>query len=206
MEDIDNQPNKVILLGDTGVGKTCLIKVATDKGFDPEKSNTLTASFVRKKFLLNDQEYTFNIWDTIGQEKYRSLTKLYFKNAIIVFLVYDITSKKSFEALDFWYDQIKKELEENSYILALVGNKKDLFDNEEISEEDGKEYANQINAKFKLTSAKDDPLSFTTLLEELFTKYIQNTENKGTINIKKKSKSISLKHNDKKDKKKRKCC
>ena len=206
MEDIDNQPNKVILLGDTGVGKTCLIKVAIGEEFDPEKSNTLTASYVPKKFQLNDQEYTFNIWDTIGQEKYRALTKLYFKNAIVVILVYDITSKKSFDALDFWNEQIKKELEENSYILALVGNKKDLYNKEEISEGDGKEYANQINAKFKLTSAKDDPLSFTSLLEELFTEYIQNTENKGTINKRKKSKSISIKHNDKKDKKTRKCC
>ena len=208
MVELESDYNKVILLGDMSVGKTSLIKVATNQAFDPNYKPTLVSSYVKKEFKYNDKEYTFNIWDTIGQEKYRALTKLYFKKAIIVILVYDITKQKSFEALNYWHGLIKNELVENSYILAIVGNKKDLYEEEKVSEEQGKKYAEDSNAKFKLTSAKDDPNGFRQFLDELFTDYIEIIENKSNKKNKnhRKSSKVSLKSNANEDKKKKKCC
>ena len=133
MEDDDNfNENKVIFLGDTNVGKTSLIRISTGRKIDSGMKPTVTASFTSKRFSYNKKDYVFNLWDTIGQEKYRALVRIFFKNAIILVLVYDITNKNSFNTLNYWHEQIKNELMNDSYILAVVGNKKDLYQNEEI--------------------------------------------------------------------------
>ena len=204
MEEDQNNNDKVIFLGDSSVGKTSLIKISTGQSFNPNCSSTLTASYVSKQFKYNNNTYIFNLWDTIGQEKYRALTKIFFKDAIIVILVYDITKKTSFDSLNYWYEQIENELNDN-YILAIVGNKKDLYLEEIISEQEGKDFANSKNAKFKLSSAKDDPLSFSDFLEELFVDYINKSENK----IKNKTRGYSITKKDyvkNKNKNNNKCC
>ena len=204
MEEIDNQ-NKVIFLGDAYVGKTNLIKVSIGKPFDPNYETTLNTSYVSKYFIYNNINYTFNLWDTIGSEKYRALTKLFFKGAIIVILVYDITSEDSFKSLDYWIKEVKQELGEDP-MLAIVGNKCDLINEEQVSLKEGKMYAQNNNAKFKLTSAKDNPLGVHEFLEELFKDYI--TKNK-EIDKKssKQSKRINLnKKKQKKNSKKQNCC
>ena len=190
---------KVILLGETSVGKTSLIKVSIDKHFKSLEEVTLSFNYSVKKFNYNGKEYTFNLWDTIGQEKYRSLTKMFVNNSKIIILVYDITVQKSFQQLEFWYNQVTSLVNEEDYILAVVGNKKDLFKNEKVTEEEGKAFAKEKNAKFKLTSAKDDPLSFVSFLEELFKEYIDKDNEKSD-----KSKGKKLKKE--KNKNKSKCC
>ena len=190
---------KVILLGETYVGKTSLIKAALGQKFDASELTTFTSSYSVKKFKYNGQEYVFNLWDTIGQEKYRSLTKMFFKDSKIIILVYDITAKKTFEQLDYWYTQLVNQLGTSGYILAIVGNKKDLFIKEEVNEAQGKEFAKEKNAKFKLSSAKEDPVSFTNFLEEIFKEFIDN--NKDFLE-RKKGTSLSVPG----DKKKKKCC
>ena len=188
---------KVILLGETSVGKTSLIKVSIDKHFKSLEEVTLSFNYSVKKFNYNGKEYTFNLWDTIGQEKYRSLTKMFVNNSKIIILVYDITVQKSLKQLEYWYNQVTSLVNEEDYILAVVGNKKDLFKNEKVTEEEGKAFAKEKNAKFKLTSAKDDPLSFVIFLEELFKEFIDKSNEKSD---KRKGKKL------KKEKNKSKCC
>ena len=174
-EDSENE-NKVIFIGESGVGKTSLIKVSIGQQIDLQHTLTLTASYFSKKFIYNNQKYNFHLWDTIGQEKYRALTRMFFKDANIVILVYDITNKKSFESLDLWLDQVKNEIGDD-FILAVVGNKSDLFYEEEVSENQGKEYAKKKCAKFKLCSAKDNPADFIVFLEQLFEEFLIKTKN-----------------------------
>ena len=89
-------------------------------------------------------------------------------------LVYDITKEKSFKQLNMWYKEVNNVLNRDNYILAIVGNKKDLFDNEKVSFDRGKQFAEDIGTKFKLTSAKIDPLGFNQFLEELFIDFIND--------------------------------
>ena len=124
---------------------------------------------------------------------------MFFKDSRIVILVYDITSEKSFTELNYWYNQIVNELGNQGYILAVVGNKKDLFKQEKVNETRGKEFAKAKNAKFKLSSAKEDPLSFNTFLEQIFAEFINNNKD---ILDNKKGQSIT----NAKGKKKGKCC
>ncbi len=201
-DDDEDNGNKVIFLGESNVGKTNLIKISIGKKFEAHSLTTWSASYVPKEIDYNNQKYTFNLWDTIGQEKYRSLTKIFFKEAIIVLLVYDITERRTFEELEYWCGEVKKELGDN-YILAIVGNKIDLYTKEEVSEQEGRKYATSKGAKFKLSSAKDDPLSFVKFLEELFRDYIDKNKSK----IVGKPRGLSIHKKDiKKIKKKRKWC
>ena len=189
---------KVILLGESSVGKTSLIKVAIGKKFNSSELTTYSANYSIKKFNYNGKEYTFNLWDTIGQEKYRALTKMFFKDSKIIILVYDITAEKSFMELEYWYNQVVNELGKEGYYLAIVGNKNDLYNQEKINKDQGKKFAQSKNGKFKLTSAKDDPLSFNSLLEQMFKEFIDN--NKDYLNNIKKTAITN------KGKKKGKCC
>ena len=97
---------------------------------------------------------------------------MYFNDSKIIILVYDITDKKTFEQLTYWYNQVETLVDEQNIILAIVGNKKDLYDHEQVTEDQGKKFAKEKNAKFKLSSAKEDPLNFNEFLEELFKEFI----------------------------------
>ena len=180
------------------MGKTSLIRVSVGKKFNASELTTYSASYSIKRFNYNGKEYIFNLWDTIGQEKYRALTKMFFKDSKIVILVYDITEEKSFKELEYWYNLVESELGKEGYNLGIVGNKKDLYTKEKVNESQGKTFAQSKKAKFKLTSAKDDPLGFNNFLEELFKEFIDN--NKDYLNQKKRT-TISNK-----TKKKGKCC
>ena len=161
---------KAILIGESGVGKTNLINVSVGLEFLEYTSSTYYNSFVEKIFIINNKKYTLHLWDTIGQEKFRPLTRIFFKDSKIVILVYDKTSKKSFAELKYWYDEVKKSLGDN-IILAVVGNKEDL-DEEEVDEYEAREYAKNINAKFRMASAKKNGKAFISFLKELLVEYI----------------------------------
>ena len=186
---------KIILLGNSGVGKTSLINTVTGREFSVDEKTTEGASFSVKKIKIDKEEYIFNIWDTIGQEKFRQLTKLFYHNSKIVIFVYDITNRTSFDDLDYWIKDIKEQLGDK-IIKGLVANKLDLYLNEKVSTEEGQEYATLHKAKFIEFSAKNDsPNKFEEFLIELVKEYLPN---------KIENKNISLKKNN--GTKKKKCC
>ena len=167
---------KVILLGDSSVGKTCIINRYLTNEFFSESTSTLGSFSNKKEIIKNDTKYTINIWDTTGQEKYRSITNLFINGSNIVILVYAIDSKSSFENLDFWYNSVKEKLENENYLLSIVGNKADLTENEEVSEEEGRKFAEENNAKFYFVSAKEDPDGINNLFDSLINEFIDNSD------------------------------
>ena len=170
-KDAKNNAIKVILVGDSGTGKTNLITVAAGFDFNTNSLTTTSCSYVQKIVKIDDGEYKVNLWDTIGQEKYRSLTKIFLKDSKIVIFVYDITKRESFESLKYW-KKIIDEILGPGPKLAVVGNKNDLYYDEQVKEEEGEEYANKIGAKFLLTSAKNDPKGFIKFIDQLVLEYL----------------------------------
>ena len=206
--DVDENGNeniKVILIGNSGVGKTNLINVSSGGNFNPLEKSTLASSFIIIKLNVENRQYNLQVWDTIGQEKLRALSKLFFKNSKIVIFVYDITKRESFLGLNDWHQEVKDIIGDDT-IKGVVGNKIDLFTKEEVKDEEGEEYANTINALFRTTSAKTEPKGFTEFLQELINEYDKKSKkvaNKEKIdrNFIVKIKSNESINNDKKKKK-----
>ena len=171
MKNLEDQEIKVILVGESGTGKTSLINIAMGMKFQEGlELSTSASSFVTKIIKIGGKSYTINLWDTIGQEKFRSLTKIFIKDSRIVIFVYDITRLETFNELNFWFKTIKDVLGD-SPVLGIAGNKHDLFMKEKVSEEKAEKFAEEKGVPFKLTSAKN-PLSFNSFLEDLLKKYI----------------------------------
>ena len=168
---------KTIFLGESGVGKTNLIKAAIDDEFDETTKTTSMASCVEKSVKVNNKYYSLKLWDTIGQEKFRTMTKIFYKGAKIVIFIYDITKLKTFEELEYWVNEVKTALGDEP-ICALVGNKSDLIEDEEVDEDKAREYAFNKELKFKIVSAKSNPKDFQLFLDELLNDYIQKTGGK----------------------------
>jgi len=200
----DCQDIKTILVGMSGTGKTNIINAMINQPFDSDQITTQTSSFVDKYIEVNKKKYHIEIWDTAGQEKYKSLTKIFIKDSRIVIFVYDITTKASFEEVDYWVNTVK-EILGDAPVYALAGNKKDLFINEEVEEDLGREKAEKIGALFKLTSAKTERNQINDFLKELLEEYIK--KNGGSLQ-KDEAKGTSLDgsiDNGKKEKSKFKC-
>ena len=145
---------KVVLLGESGVGKTSIMNNFMDKDSSEETSSTTGATFSTKtlSFEKYNKSICFEIWDTAGQEKYRSLTRMFYKDASAAVLVYDITRNDSFQQLkEYWINQIK-ENSPKRIILAIAANKSDRYEEEQIKEEEGRECANANQAIFVKTS------------------------------------------------------
>ena len=152
MSDIESF--KVVLVGESGVGKTSIITQFIDQTFQEDQQSTTGGTFSTKSVKCgNNKTLKFEIWDTAGQERYRSLTKMFYKDANAAVLVYDITRKESFEELEkYWAGQIKESSPEQ-IILAVAANKSDLIDKEEVDEESARGFAERIGAIFVSTTA-----------------------------------------------------
>ena len=146
---------KITLIGDTGAGKTCIIIRYINDDFLPDKVSTMGV-FCSNKLVKEDNKLLrVDLWDTAGQEQYRSLGRHFYKDSYVIILVYDITNRESFENLKIvWYKDLLKYNEKYT-ILAVVGNKNDLYEIEKVSEDEGRNYAKEINAIFMLVSAKN---------------------------------------------------
>ena len=168
---------KIIFLGESGVGKTNLIRAAIDKEFEEGSKSTSMASCVEKSVKVDNKYYSLKLWDTIGQEKLRTLAKIFYKGAKIVIFVYDITTKKTFKELEYWVNEVKNSLGDEP-ICAVVGNKSDLIEEEEVDEDTAREYAFNKELKFKIVSAKTNQKDFQLFLDELLRDYIQKYEGK----------------------------
>ena len=202
---------KVVLVGDSGVGKTCIIQRYVNNDYNENNESTSTSTYTYKTLEYKEFNKTisFDIWDTAGQELYRALAKNFYLNASIGILVYDIRRKESFNAIkDYWYDQLKISGEENM-IFGVAGNKCDLFQEEEVTEEEGKKFAKEIGGIFQLTSCKES-IGIDDLFYECGKKYLE-TNNLVTKNDKDENNNIikitSDKNKNKANETKRnKCC
>ena len=162
---------KISLIGSSGVGKTCVLNRFSKNLYADNPNSTLSASFSEKVVKIGDKIVKCDLWDTAGQEKYRTVGKMFYKDSYIIFLVYSITNKKSFEEIQsIWYPDVKK-FGEQFQIIGVVGNKCDLFEEEQVSEEDGRKFAEEINAKFFLVSAKSG-VNINTMFESLIEEYL----------------------------------
>ena len=114
MNEEDILDIKLILLGETGVGKTSIIKRYINDEFDPTTTTSLTTSYVGKLIEKDNKKIKLNIWDTVGQEKFRSISQLFLKNTKIVIMVYSIISQESFDNLDYWLNLYKTQIDDGT--------------------------------------------------------------------------------------------
>jgi len=152
--DSRNLRIKLVLLGDSGVGKSCIVLRFVRGQFDPSSKVTVGASFLSQTISLQDSTTVkFEIWDTAGQERYSSLAPLYYRGASAAVVVYDITNPETFQKAQFWVKELQKHGSPD-IVMALVGNKADLESQREVSREEAQAYADSNGMFFIETSAK----------------------------------------------------
>ena len=167
---------KIILLGESGVGKTNLIRVTTGEEFEQNSMSSSSGSYKEGTYISSTKKkYVYHLWDTAGQEAYRSLNKIFIKNAKVVIFVYAIDAESSFKELKYWIDLAKSELG-NDFVMGIVANKIDLYEEQQVKEEVAIEFAKSQNIKFRATSALTEPLGFKSFLEELLIDYIKKID------------------------------
>lgn len=165
------QTIKIVILGDCGVGKSSLALRFVSNEFKPYSESTIGASYMSKSVTFdyvkdanNEDKVTeetilrkidFKIWDTAGQEKYRSLAPMYYRGAGAALLVYDVSKATSFEVLQSWVDELKSN-GPPGIVLGLCGNKCDLDDDRQVQSQDAQDYANRLGCFYLETSAKND--------------------------------------------------
>ena len=198
---------KVVLLGESGVGKSSIIKRFVSHTFDPDLISSISSKVTSHDVEVKgtDKKIRFNLWDTAGQEKYRSTAKIFYKDAKIIILVYNIINKESFEALrEYWYGEVNTNVI-SKVIYAVVGNKCDLYNDSQVPSAEAEQWADSINAIFQLTSAKTNS-GVDLLFENLAKKYFDPDFNykKGDEEDKKnyEQKKIEQEENKKKEKEK----
>jgi len=144
---------KYIIIGDTGVGKSCLLLQFTDKRFQPVHDLTIGVEFGARMINVEDKLVKLQIWDTAGQESFRSITRSYYRGAAGALLVYDITRRDTFQHLSRWLEEARQHSQSNMVIM-LIGNKNDLEHRRAVSTEEGKAFADANGLIFMETSAK----------------------------------------------------
>ena len=174
---------KVLLLGDSSVGKTCFLLRYCDKSFQDVHLSTIGLDYRLKSMTLkNNKNIKLQIWDTAGQDRFRAITKNYYKGANGIILIYDVTNMQTYENVKNWISQIKEEANPN-VIIYLVGNKIDVPDDQRlVKAEDGQKIADEFNLPFNEASAKDGTNVneiFQELLEEIDEKYAKIEVPKG---------------------------
>ena len=143
---------KIVLVGDSGVGKTNIMLRYINKEFNINTKATVGVEFGSKNVIIDKKIVKGQIWDTAGQERYRAITSAYYKGAHGAFVVYDITQRESFEAVDRWINDLRNNTDERLEII-LIGNKSDLEDKRQVKKEEGEEKAKEKEVAFMETSA-----------------------------------------------------
>jgi len=145
--------SKLVLLGDTAVGKSSLVLRFVKKQFFEFQESTIGAAFLTQTVVVGDYTVKFEIWDTAGQERYHSLAPMYYRGAAAAIVVYDITQRNSFIRAKSWVKELQRQGTQN-IIIALAGNKVDLAEQRQVDAEEAKQYADENGILFLETSAK----------------------------------------------------
>ena len=197
---------KMILIGDSSVGKSnILLKYLKDQ-FDPNSRATVGVEFGTKNITLNNKKIKIQIWDTAGQERYRSITSAYYKGAKGAFIVYDITRKTTFENIDKWIADLKTNGDSNISIV-LIGNKSDLEEKREVTKEEGLKKSQDCKTAFMETSALNGDnvhKAFDELIEQIYQNNSALLEEEIDVEI---DKGVNLnEENNGNNKEKKSCC
>ena len=156
---------KILMIGSSGVGKSCLLLRFADDNFNEQNMPTIGVDFKIRTLDVDTKVCKLQVWDTAGQERFKTITSSYYKGAAGIIVTYDITDRDSFNAVHTWMSEIEKYTPTKPSI-TLVGNKSDLVDRRAVSEEEGREMAEHYRVRFLETSAKECKnveTSFTTM-------------------------------------------
>ena len=177
---LNEKKYKIIWIGDTGVGKTCLLIKALKNLFEKENKSTLGFEYYDITIKLkNNKKILLQTWDTCGQESYKSIANIFYKRVKLAILVYSIDNKSSFEGLNFWLNEIRSKSQEDVKLI-LVGNKSDLDSEREVSYEDGKSfYESQKFDYFLEASAKEGDTPYSILRKAAEILYKDSKEKEG---------------------------
>ena len=145
---------KLILIGNSGVGKSCILQRYIKHKFEQTYKCTIGVDFLMKTIIVNGKTVKLQLWDTAGQEKYKSMVSSYYRGANVALIVFDVTNHKSFEALPNWIENYYKNGPEQKNII-LIGNKKDLEEKREVTQEEAETFSETNNMIYFETSAKD---------------------------------------------------
>ena len=197
---------KIILIGDSAVGKTNIMSKYLKGEFQENTKATVGVEFGSKQFTVEGHQVKAQIWDTAGQEKYKAITGAYYKGSKGAFVVYDITRRDTFESADRWINDLKVTADPKINII-LIGNKCDLEDKREVLKEQGEEKAKSFDCAFFETSAlKGDNIDkgFEMMVNEIFKKYGEETMEDDDFGTMEKGEDINLEKTNKVEKKG--CC
>ena len=192
---------KLVLIGDSGVGKTNILSRYINNEFSLASQPTVGVEFGSKIIKKNDKSIKLQIWDTAGQERYKSITNAYYKGSKGALVVYDISRKSTFENVDKWIGELKNNASEEVHIM-LVGNKSDLEDKREVKTEEVAKKAEQYKIAFCETSAlKGNNIehAFEKLVDEITKAVVKSRGN--DVKTEEKSKTINLNVEEEKEKK-----
>ena len=204
----DNFVNfKIIIIGDSGVGKSSLLKRAVQNRFDTSYQATIGFEFLLMHFKVNDLKLKFQIWDTCGQEMYRSLVQGFYRNTSLGIIVYDINKKKTFEGLDIWLKDLRQNTEGDLPVF-IVGNKSDLDRN--VTTEEAKDFSRNNKTEYfvecSAKSGENVKEIFIEAAKYLYTSYKKFMTQNNKIPTVNKLKLNSDNNDDKNNKNKKKCC
>jgi len=160
---------KLVLIGDSGVGKSCLLLRFADDNFTDSYISTIGVDFRFRTITIDKKTVKLQIWDTAGQERFRTITSAYYRGADGIIMVYDVTSQESFDHVEEWLSEVDRYANENTSKL-LLGNKADLIDDRQVAEETAHKFAEKLNIPFLETSAKtatNVDQAFLTMAKEL---------------------------------------
>ncbi|KAJ6243223.1 ras and ef-hand domain-containing protein [Anaeramoeba flamelloides] len=177
---------KMLLIGNSQVGKSCLLKMFCDHEFSFDVISTVGVDFRNMEREFDGETVKVQIWDTAGQEKFRTITSNYYRNAQGVAVIYDVTNEASFNQVNVWFEEIKKNAPE--YIsTVLLGNKVDLEDERVITKEQGENLTKQYNCQYFEVSAKSGvnvETAFNTLMDSSYEKFKKFGKPKTTTPLK----------------------
>ena len=197
---------KVILIGDSGVGKTNIMSKYLKNQFMEHSKATVGVEFGSKLFNHQGHKIKAQIWDTAGQEKYKAITGAYYKGSKGAFIVYDITRKDTFASIERWVNDLKATSDPKLTII-LIGNKNDLDDKREVSKDQGEEKAKSFGCAFLETSAfSGDNLdkAFELMVKEIYEKFSNSSSEEEEFEAVKKGEDLKVEKAT--DKKKKACC
>jgi small GTP-binding protein len=198
---------KIVIVGESGVGKSNLIARYLKNEFKQDTKATVGVEFGEKKYVYNNLKIKAQIWDTAGQERYRSITSMYYKGAKGALCVFDLSSKESFQKVDAWINEMKKQAD-NNINLILIGNKVDLPDEQKIVKtEEGEMKAKEFGIAYMETSALKSTnvdKAFNYMIEEIAKKTKNVDDELDDLEIDEKKGGVNL--NMANSQKKKKCC